>query len=107
LIVGVLAGGSAAVRAEDGQDLEGALAQVAQLHELHAAFHRAVSVHDPVNGDSPAELAQRLHDVLSLWGEDAQFTVIGSSAAAGNSIGRGDPDDPSMCPPPSGDTWIP
>jgi len=104
LLAGVLAAAPASVRAEDGQGPEGALAQVAQLHDLHAAFHRAVSVHDPINGDSPAELAQRLHDVLSLWAEDAQFTVIGSSAVAGNYIGRGDPDDPSTCPPPSGDT---
>ena len=104
LIAGVIAVGSVSVRAEDGGGGAGAAAQIAQLHELHAAFHRAVSVHDPVNGDSPAERAQRLRDVLSLWAEDAQFTVIGSSAIAGNYFGRGDPDDPSTCPPPSGDT---
>lgn len=104
LIAGLIAVGSASARAEDATGGDGAAAQIAQLHELHAAFHRAVSVHDPVHGDSAAELAQRLQDVLNLWAEDAQFTVIGSSAAAGNYIGRGDPDDPLTCPLPSGDT---
>ena len=28
--------------------------QDAQLHDLQAAFHRAASVHDWVNGDAPA-----------------------------------------------------
>jgi hypothetical protein len=33
-----------------------------------ATFHAAVSVHDPVNGDSPAEITQRIRDVLAIWG---------------------------------------
>ena len=46
------------------------LAQMAELQHLHATFHAAVSVHDPVNGDSPAEITQRIRDVLAIWAED-------------------------------------
>jgi hypothetical protein len=75
------------------------LAQMAELEQLHATFHAAVSVHDPVNGDSPAVITQRIREALSIWSEDAELTTT-----AGNYIGKGDPDDPASCPPPSGDT---
>jgi hypothetical protein len=75
------------------------LAQMAELEQLHATFHAAVSVHDPVNGDSTAVITQRIRQALSIWAKDAELTT-----AAGNYIGNGDPDDPESCPEPSGDT---
>jgi hypothetical protein len=80
------------------------LAQMAELHDLHATFHAAVSVHDPVNGDSPAEITQRIRQALSIWAEDGMLTVVSTTATAGNYVGNGDPNDPATCPEPSGDT---
>ena len=81
------------------------LAQVAELEQqIHVTFHAAVSVHDPINGDSPEVITQRIRDVLSIWTKDAELTVVSTTAAAGNYIGNGDPDDPESCPLPSGDT---
>jgi hypothetical protein len=74
--------------------------QIAQLYELQAAFHRAATVHDPVNGDSPAVIDQRVRDMVSLWTEDGVLTAGG--AVPGNYIGKGDPADPATCPTPSG-----
>jgi hypothetical protein len=79
-------------------------AQMAELEQLHATFHAAVSVHDPVNGDSPEVITQRIRQALSIFAEDAVLTVVNSTATAGNYIGNGDPDDPATCPEPSGDT---
>ena len=75
-----------------------------ELEQLHATFHAAVSVHDPVNGDSPAVVTQRIREALSVWAKDAQLTVVSTAASAGNYVGNGDPGDPTSCPPPSGDT---
>jgi hypothetical protein len=87
------------------EDDENRLAQVAELEQqIHATFHAGVSVHDPVNGDSPAVITQRIRDVLSIWAQDGKITIVSSSATGGNYIGNGDPDDPATCPPPSGDT---
>jgi len=84
---------------------KGELAQVAELEQqIHVTFHSAVSVHDPVNGDSPEVITQRIREVLSIWAQDGEITIVSTSAAAGNYIGNGDPDDPATCPPPSGDT---
>jgi hypothetical protein len=80
------------------------LAQVAELEHLHATFHAAASVHDLVNGDSAAVITQRIRDVLGIWEKDGVLTIVNSTDTAGNYIGRGDPDDPETCPPPSGDT---
>ena len=80
------------------------LAQMAELHNLHATFHAAVSVHDPVDGDSAAVITQRIKDALSVFAEDAVLNVVGSTATAGNYVGNGDPDDASTCPKPTGDT---
>lgn len=90
--------------ADNWRDNEDRLAQVTELEQLHATFHAAVSVRDPVNGDSPAVITQRIREALSIWAKDAKLTVVTTSAAAGNYIGNGDPDDPATCPPPSGDT---
>jgi len=81
------------------------LTQMAELEQqIHVTFHAAVSVHDPVNGDSPEVITQRIREVLSIWAKDAKLTIVSTSAAAGNYIGNGDPDDPATCPLPSGDT---
>jgi hypothetical protein len=89
----------------DDQSRVDRLAQVAELeHQIHATFHAGVSVHDPVNGDSPEVITQRIRQVLSIWAEDGEITIINTSATAGNYIGKGDPDDPTTCPEPSGDT---
>jgi hypothetical protein len=107
LAAGIIAliGATRAVGWGDDEDKVERLAQVAELeHQIHATFHAAVSVHDPVNGDSPAVITQRIRDVLSIWAPDGEITIINTSATAGNYIGKGDPDDPATCPPPSGDT---
>ena len=46
----------------------------------------------------------RHRDAVALWTEDGEITIVSTSAAAGNYIGNGDPDDPATCPEPSGDT---
>jgi len=106
LAAGITAAIGAAQAGGSGDDADRVeqLAQAAELERLHATFHAAVSVHDPVNGDSPAVITQRIRDVLSIWTKDAELTVVSTAATAGNYIGNGDPDDPASCPLPSGDT---
>ena len=103
LAVGVIAATGAA-HADGWRDDDEQLAQMTELEQLHATFHAAVSVHDPVNGDSPAVITQRIRDILAIWSRDARLTVVSTAATAGNYVGNGDPDDPETCPPPSGDT---
>ena len=103
LAVGIIAATGAA-RAGGGRDDDEQLAQWSELEQLHATFHAGVSVHDPVNGDSPEVITQRIRDVLSIWSKDAELTVVNTTATAGNYIGNGDPDDPETCPPPTYDT---
>jgi hypothetical protein len=81
----------------------GANSQQAELHQLQAAFHRAASVQDPVNGDSAAVIDQRIRDMLSLWTDDGSLTLEVGGALDGDYVGNGDPADPSTCPTPSGD----
>jgi hypothetical protein len=104
LAVGIIAATGAAAQTGNWQDDDEQLAQVAELEQLHATFHAAVSVHDPVNGDSPAVITQRIRDALSIWTKDAELTIVSTADTAGNYIGNGDPDDPASCPEPSGDT---
>lgn len=103
LAVGTIAAIGAA-RAGDWRDHDDLLAQKAELEELHAAFHAAVSVHNPVNRDSPEVITQRIRDAIALWTKDGEITIAGTATTAGNYIGTGDPDDPVTCPEPSGDT---
>jgi hypothetical protein len=104
LAVGIVSAIGAA-QAGDRRQHEDKLAQAAELEQqIHVTFHAAVSVHDPVNGDSPEVITQRIRQALSIWSKDAELTVVGTSAAAGNYIGNGDPDDPASCPLPTGDT---
>jgi hypothetical protein len=93
----VIASSPAPGHAESGE----ANTQVAELYQLQAAFHRAATVHDPVNGDSAAVIDQRIRDMVSLWTEDGVLTAGGAPAVAGDYIGKGDPGDPSTCPTPS------
>jgi len=95
---------SGAAQADNFQGEDDQLAQMAELEQLHATFHAAISVHDPVNGDSPTVITQRIRDMLAIWAQDAELTLVGTTATAGNYIGNGDPNDPASCPPPSGDT---
>ena len=76
---------------------------LAQLYQLQAAFHRAASVHDPVNGDSPEVIEQRIREMLSLWTEDGALVLSVGGALDGTYAGQGDPDDLSTCPTPSMD----
>jgi hypothetical protein len=106
LAVGIIAAVGTA-HAGGGQTDDEQLAQVAELEQqIHATFHAAVSVHDPINGDSPDVITQRIRDVLSIWTQHAELTVISTAGTAGNYIGNGDPDDPASCPLPSGDTSV-
>src|SRR5271154_1061991 len=85
LAVGITAAmGTAHANSGDNEDR---LAQIAKLHELHATFHGAASVHDPVNGDSPAVITQRIREAIALWTEDGEITIVSTSPAAGNYIG--------------------
>ena len=92
-------------QADNWRDQDELLAQITELEQLHKTFHAAVSVHDPVNGDSSTVITQRIREALSIFAQDAELTVVSSTAAtAGNYIGNGDPDDPTTCPMYSGDT---
>jgi hypothetical protein len=78
--------------------------QTLELYRLQAAYHRAATVRDPVNGDSPDTITARLHDVLSLFTDDAVLGLtVGSAQFDGYYLGNGDPDDPTSCPAPSAD----
>jgi hypothetical protein len=103
LAAGIIAAIGAA-QACDWREDDDQLAQVAELEQLHATFHAAVSVHDPVNGDSAAVITQRIREALSIWAKDAQLTVVNTTDTAGNYVGNGDPDDPASCPEPTHDT---
>ena len=80
------------------------LAQITELENLHATFHAAVSVRDPVHGDSAAVITQRIREALSIFADNAVLTVVSTTTSAGNYVGNGDPDDPATCPEPTGDT---
>jgi hypothetical protein len=103
-LAGALLTATAVAQLDNWRNDNEQLAQMAELEQLHATFHAAVSVHDPVNGDSPTVITQRIRDVLTIWSKDGELTIVSTTATAGNYIGNGDPDDPASCPPPSGDT---
>jgi hypothetical protein len=104
LLTATAAAQSGAAYADNWRDYEEQLAQMAELEQLHATFHAAVSVHDPVNGDSPTVITQRIREMLAIWSKDGELTIVSTAATAGNYIGNGDPDDPASCPEPSGNT---
>ena len=78
--------------------------QTLKLYKLQAAYHRAATVRDPVNGDSPETITARLREVLSLFTADAVlYLTVGSANFDGYYLGNGDPEDATTCPPPSVD----
>jgi len=76
-------------------------AQVAQLEQLHARFHRAASVHNIVIGDSQEVIDSRIQEIQSLWTKDATFKLDTGSPFDGYYIGKGTPGDSVTCPMPS------
>jgi hypothetical protein len=100
LPVGIIAAIGAA-RAGGWWDDDDRLAQSAELEKRHAAFHAAVSVHDPVNDGSASVITQRIRDPVALWTRDGEITIVSTATTAGNYIGSGDPDDPVTCPEPN------
>ena len=54
-------------QADNWQDQDELLAQITELEQLHKTFHAAISVHDPLNGDSPEVITQRTREVLSIF----------------------------------------
>lgn len=77
--------------------------QLGKLYQLQAAWHRAASVHDAINGDSADVINERIRDMLSLWAEDGVLAPISvlpdGSTKTDYYIGRGNLDD--NCPAPS------
>src|SRR5271154_6539813 len=76
-------------------------AQVAQLEQLHARFHRAASVHNIETGDSQEVIDSRILEIQSLWTEDAVLHLDSGSPFDGYYIGKGTPGDSVSCPMPS------
>lgn len=78
--------------------------QTSELYKLQAAYHRAATVRDPVNGDSAETITARLRDALSLFTSNAVlYLTVGSPQFDGYYRGNGDPDDTITCPTPSND----
>ena len=75
LAMGIIAAVGVA-HAGGGQDNDETLAQWAELEKLHAAFHAAVSIHDPVNGDSHGVITRRIRAAVALWTEDGEITIV-------------------------------
>jgi hypothetical protein len=103
VLFGMMTSGSLLMAANDAISTS-TEADIAQLEQLHAAFHRNASVHDPVNGDSAAVIALRIRRILALWVKTGTLRLTSGSPFDGNYIGRGNPNDPSTCPMPSGDS---
>ncbi len=104
----VLLGGAGSLSAQDNssasvpESMTGNQgAQVAALYRLQAAFHRASTVHDPVNGDLGDVITERIRAMLSLWTDNGWILFDIGSARDGYYIGNGDPANPSTCPAPS------
>jgi hypothetical protein len=76
-------------------------ANVTAVYRLQAAFHRASTVRDPVNGDSDDVISERIGAMLSLWTDNGWILFNIGSARDGYYIGNGDPANTSTCPAPS------
>jgi hypothetical protein len=57
--------------------------QTTELYKMQAAFHRYATVHDPVLGDSPEVITERIRNMLSLWTSNAVLSVQGFGAIDG------------------------
>lgn len=77
--------------------------QTSELYKLQGAYHRAATVRDPINGDSPDTITGRVRGVLSLFTPNAVLYLNVGGARDGYYLGNGDPEDPSTCPIPSSD----
>jgi hypothetical protein len=83
-------------------------AQTAHLYLLQAAFHRAASVHDWVNGDSQAVVDQRIVEMLNLWTDEGVLHLQVGGPSDGYYIGTNGVTDPAdvenenLCPRLSG-----
>lgn len=86
-ITALIVAAGATTLASASQDQPKANAQIAQLYQLQATFHRATTLQSPNN------LEQRVADMLSLWTEDGSFT-LGSSTFQG----KGQPGTSSCAP---------
>jgi hypothetical protein len=104
----VLLGGTGFLFAQDNSDAgerdrvtgdKGA--QVAALYRLQAAFHRASTVRDSLNGDSDEVINERIRAMLSVWTHNGWLFFNIGSARDGYYLGNGDPTNPSKCPAPS------
>lgn len=109
LAFSVLLGGTGSLSARDNSSAslpngtsadQGANATA--LYRLQAAFHRASTVRDPVNGDSDDVISERIGAMLSLWTDNGWILFNIGSARDGYYIGNGNPANPSTCPAPSG-----
>jgi len=86
-------------RAAGGDDYR--LAQIAQLYQLQAAFHRVGSVHH-LTGDDQATINQRIQDMLGLWTDNGVVLLdVPGNPHDGYYINKGNLF--SDCSPPSGD----
>jgi hypothetical protein len=98
----VTLGSTLVVAGDDAATTTYTEAQVAQLHQLHAAFHRAASVHNIVTGDSQEVIDARIRQIQSLWTKDAVLKLNTGSPDDGYYIGKGTPGDSITCAAPSG-----
>ncbi|HTS57574.1 MAG TPA: hypothetical protein VMH03_08505 [Terriglobales bacterium] len=101
VLFGMATLGGMLMGADDAATTISTEAQVAQLEQLHAAFHRAASVRNIVTGDSQEVIDQRIRQILSLWTKDAVLKLNTGSPFDGYYIGRGTQGDSSTCPMPS------
>jgi hypothetical protein len=62
------------------------LTQVAELEkQIHVTFHTAVSVHDPVNGDTQDVITERVRLAISIFAPTGEVTVVSATSPfAGN-----------------------
>lgn len=108
MALAVLMGGAVSLSAQDNssasvpQSMTGNQgAQVAALYRLQAAFHRASTVRDPLNGDLDDVITERIRAMLSLWTDNGWILFNIGSARDGYYVGNGNPANPSTCPAPS------
>lgn len=86
VFVGVIVGVAIAVIGTSDTEAanDSATTQVARIYELQAAFHSAVTVHNPNDVD------QRIADMLALWTDDGSLTLGPNTFS-----GKGEPGTPS------------
>lgn len=101
IVLGMMTWGISLMANDDAATSIYTQAQIAQLEQLHGAFHAALSSHNIVTGDSQEEIDNRIRQILGLWVKDGYVQLATGSPYDGNYIGRGDLNDPAQCPMPS------